>query len=256
MPWFPSKKRSWTPGKGKGKGGPPKKKSLTATVSALAKMVKKDHKILNSNIDYADFYVDYAAAINWEQFSYFQFMNPVGWTTTCRRNTNTVNSPDAMLKSIELSFNIFNNLSLLYLHFFVALVRPRDVWVPDLVGPNRLRLDVDYTDMGPGNSPSLNPQMFKVLAVWHLNTQTAAAGMDNSLVFKARSKKITLNQLLRAKPTTALGVSQQWRDMNDSNFNQTEKLYLLTWCNTFQGTPLGPSLPSIGTTMKFTTNAL
>lgn len=240
-------------GKGKGKGGPPKKKSLTATVSALAKIVKKDHQTIARSIDYADFYVDYAAAINWEQFSYFQFMNPVGWTTTCRRSTSTVTSPDALLKNIELSFNVFNNLSGLYLHYFVALVRPRDVWVPDLIGPNRLRADVDYTDMGPGNNPSLNPQMFKVLSVWSFNTQAAAAGMDYGFVYKARSKKINLNQTLRAKPTNALGASQQWRDMNDSNFNQTEKLYLLTWCNSFQGTPLGPSLPSIGVTMKFVT---
>jgi len=46
MPYYPSKKRSWKPGKGKGSGGPPKKKSLTATVSALAKIVKKDHKMI------------------------------------------------------------------------------------------------------------------------------------------------------------------------------------------------------------------
>ena len=243
-------------GKGKGKGGPPKKKSLTATVNALAKIVKKDHQTIARNLDFADFYVDYNASINWEQFSYFQFMNPSGWSSTCRRNPASATSPDCILKNIEMSFSVTNNLSLLYLHYYIALVRPRDVWVPDLIGPNRLRLDVDYTDMGPGHSPSLNPQMFKILGAWSFNTQTAAAGMDNALVWRGRSKKIYMNQRITAKPTSGLPASQQWRDMNDSNFNQNEKLYLLTWCNTFQGTALGPSLPIMGVTMKFVTTSL
>ena len=243
-------------GKGKGNGDPKKKKTLTATVNALAKIVKKDHQTIARNIDYADFYVDYNAAVNWEQFSYFQFMNPVGWTSTCRRNPATVTSPDCVLKTMDINFSVFNNLSLLYLHFFVALVRPRDVWVPDLIGPNRLRLDVDYTDMGPGHSPSLNPQMFKVVKTWEFNTQTVSAGLENNCVWRARSKKIYLNQRITAKPTTGLPASQQWRDMTDANFNQNEKLYLLTWCNTFQGTPLGPSLPIFGVTAKFVTCSL
>lgn len=242
--------------KGKGKGGPPKKKSLTATVSALAKIVKKDHQTIIRSIDYADFYVDYAAPINWESFSYFQFMNPSGWTSTCRRNTSSVSSPDCMLKSIQMSFNVTHGSGGLYYHYFIALVRPRDVWVPDLIGPNRLRLDVDYNDMGPGSAPSLNPLMFKVLQTWQFNTQAPAASMSSDLCYKSRSKNIYVNQRIQAKPTTIAGASQNWRDMNDSNFNQTEKLYVLTWVNTFQGTPIGASLPSIGVTMKFITNNL
>jgi len=255
MAWFPSKKRSWKPGKGKGSGGPPKKKSLTATVSALAKIVKKDHMAISKSIDYADYiYSANNAALPYEKWYGQSILFPSNWSSTCRRSNQTIISPEAQLKNMTVSICCNHNSTLLSISWYVAIVRAKIDWIPSTSFGSALRALVDFTDMGFGNAPVLNYDKFTILK--HYSFVTGQIGLGNPVSATARRVfNCKLNTVLKAAPETASTADQNWLGMNDTDIPTNQRLYVLTFVNAAGGVAWGTAnpVPSMYTSVRFTT---
>ena len=255
MPYYPSKKRSWKPGKGKGSGGPPKKKSLTATVSALAKIVKKDHQTIARSLDYADYlYSANNAAMPYEKWYGQSILFPSNWSSTCRRSNLTIISPEAQLKGMTVSVCCNHNSSNLAITWYVAIVRAKIDWIPSTSFGSALRALVDFTDMGFGNAPVLNYDKFTLLK--HYSFCTASIGQGAPLAGTARRVfKCKLNTLMKAAPDTSSSADQNWLGMNDTEIPTNQRLYVLTYLNCPGGVQWGTAnpVPSMYTSVRFTT---
>jgi len=256
MPWTPSKKRSWKnmSGKGKGSGGPPKKKSLTATVTALAKIVKKDHKMVAKSVDYTDYqFPETIAIVSYKVWGYTSLMQPNLWTSTCRRSNSTTISPETQLKNLTISICCNHGTSNYETSWFVAVVRPKKDWTPDLTSlVPILRGGVDFTDMGAGNAPILNYDKFVVLKSWSVTTNYVSQG-EPSQSTKRLVRNFRLNQTIRGSAQTVGSADQNWLGNTDSDFTNTDKLYVIYYGNTPQNAAWGALYnPSITIGARFT----
>lgn len=255
MPYYPSKKRSWKAGKGKGSGGPPKKKSLTATVSALAKIVKKDHQTIARSIDYADYlYSANNAAVPYTAWYGQSILWPANWTTTARRSNITTTSPEVQLKNMTVSVCCNHNSTNYAVTWYVAVVRAKIDWIPSTTFGSALRTLVDFTDMGAGNAPILNYDKFTILQQWSFCT--GSIGQGNPLSGTARrTKNFKLNTTIKASPENSGTSDQNWFSMNDTDIPTNQRLYILTYVNTPIGLAwaTGNPVPSMYTSVRFTT---
>jgi len=257
MPYYPSKKRSWKQmaGKGKGSGGPPKKKSLTATVTALAKIVKKDHKLIKNSIDYTDYlFPETIAIVSYKTWNYASLMQPVVWTSTCRRSNQTSISPETQLKEMHVSICCNHGTSNYETTWFVAVVRAKKDWIPDISNPSQLlRYNVDYSDMGAGNAPILNYDKFTVLKQWITSTNYVSQG-EPSQSTKRLNWKFRLNQTIKASAQTVGASDQNWYSNSEGDFDTSERLYILHYANTPSNASWGVLYnPSITVGVRFTT---
>ena len=257
MPY--SKKRSWKQmaGKGKGSGGPAKKKSLTATVSALAKIVKKDHSTIAKSIDYADyFYSANNAAVPYELFYGQSILFPVNWTQTCRRSNNTQTSPEATLKNLRLSICCNHGTTIYAITWYVALVRAKKDWIPSTLFGNALRTLVDYSDMGFGNAPVLNYDKFTILKQFKFETNLIGQGNPGHSHVQ-RSCDLKMNYTMRASVQNSTTADANWFTNIDTDFATSDRLYVLTYCNTPAGVNWSSGFgPSMFTGARFTTSQL
>ena len=255
MPYYPSKKRSWKSGKGKGNGGPPKKKSLTATVSALAKIVKKDHKLIKNSIDYTDFlFPESIAIVSYRTWNYNSLIQPVNWSFTCRRSNVVSTTPETQLKEVHVSICCNHGTSNYETAWFVAVVRAKKDWTPDTANPSTLlRTNIDWSDMGAGNAPVLNADKFVILKQWSVTTNYFSQG-EPSQSTKRLNWKFRMNQTLRASPQTSSNADQNWLTSTETDYETSDRLYILHYANTPSNASWGVLYnPSITVGVRFTT---
>ena len=246
MPWYPSKKRSWKnmSGKGKGSGGPAKKKSLTQTVSALAKIVKKDHKLIKNSLDYTDhLYPESIAIVSYRTWNYVSLLVPVMWQQTCRRANPSQTSPETQLKEMTVSVCCNHGTSAIETAWFVAVVRAKKDWVPNTAFPSTLLRDlVDFTDMGAGNAPVLNYDKFTVLKQWSVTTNYYNQGQPSEAT-KRLTKKFKMNYTIRSSPQTNATGDQSWSSNNETDFDTSDRLYVIYYANSPSNTSWGVLAP-------------
>ena len=244
-------------GKGKGSGGPAKKKSLTATVSALAKIVKKDHKTITQSLDYSDYlYTANNSAIGFEQFYGQSILFPVNWTATCRRSNAAAVSPEATLKHMDISVCCNHGATLYTVTWYIAVVRAKKDWIPSTLFGNSLRPFVDYSDMGFGNAPILNFDKFTILKTFTFKTNAIGQG-EPSITHQTRTFKTKMNLVLKASAQNTTSGDQNWVTNLDTDFDTSQRLYVLAYCDTPVGLQWGTGTgPSMYTAARFSTCAL
>ena len=238
-------------GKGKGSGGSAKKKSLTATVTALAKIVKKDHKMIAKSIDYSDYLFPGAiAAASYQTWNYLSLMQPIVWIPSLRRSNATAISPEVQLKEMNISICCNHGGSIYEASWFVAVVRAKKDWVPDAT--NVLRPDVDWCNMGPGSAPGLNQDKFVLLKSWSTTTSIQTQG-EPSQATKRLVWKFKMNQLIRASAQTVGSSDQNWITNTETDFEPHERLYVIYYANSPINLNWGSGLnPSITVGARFT----
>lgn len=234
-----------------------KKKGLAATVSALAKIVKQDHKTIAKSLDYADFYYSANnAALPYNQFYGQSILTPQNWTATCRRSNNNLTSPEALLKNMHVSLCCNHGSTLYQVTWYVAVVRAKADWIPSVLFGDYLRALVDYTDMGFGNAPILNFDRFTILKTFSFSSNAIGQG-DPTHTHQRRTANIKTNQLLKASPLSTIAAEQNWVTNLDTDFQTSERLYILTFCNTPIGLTWGNGQgPSMYTSVRFTTQQM
>lgn len=245
-------------GKGKGSGGGPKKKSLTATVSALAKIVKKDHQTIAKHIDYADFRTApvYFNPV-YENFLITPLIDPVNWISTCRRSPATDTSVEAVIKKVQIEVSLrHNNLdtSGSTINWVIICFSGKGDWYPTSSGSS-LRKDIDYGQLGAGCPVVLNNDNIVVHKRWNCRTKARTVGDTVTDSTCYRSHKMGLNRKLRRTPISSVTSDSNWKKMVVADFNTTEQIYCGVYADTVEGTAWS-AIPLISFTASFTVQML
>ena len=228
--------------------------NLQAQINTLAKVVKKDHKILAKAVDYTDYlYPEIISVVSYKMWNYASLIIPNMWVSTCRRSNSTTIQPEAVLKEMNLSFCCNHGLSNYETTWYVAVVRAKKDWVPNTAVPSEnLRNYVDFTDMGAGNAPILNYDKFSVLKSWTFSTTLISQGNPVTST-QRRFHKFKLNQAMKSSPTTIGTSDQNWIGNFESDFDTQDRLYVIHYANTPANAAWGTSYnPSITVGVRFT----
>lgn len=236
MAWH--KKRSYGKMAGKKYSGPPKKKSLTSTVQALAKIVKKDHQQITRSIDYADFrtaplYVNpvYQVAVC------APLIDPVNWISTCRRSQASTTSVEAIIKKMCLEVGIRHNVldtSGVTMVWNVIIFHGKGDWYPTT--SLNLRPDIDYAQMGVGLPLGFNEDNITILKRWTCRTRakTTGAPLGDSVCY--RTFHLKMNKKIKRTPIQVPATESSWLKMTQVDFTPPEQIYCGIYCDTPEGT--------------------
>ena len=91
-----------------------------------------------------------------------------------------------------------------------------------------LRLNVDYSEQGNGNSPLLNQDKFVVYKTWQFNIFNGATDPES---LKTRSLTLNLRQRIQAAPINTSSAQQLRRQMDDDAFTFVDRLYMIWYVN-------------------------
>ena len=227
---YSKKSRPFKPGNAK------RATTLQSQLDALKKVVKKDHQTIAKNIDWSDWYLpDWTLpAEAYDVFNASSLISPSQLVSTRRvSNMNTMEN-DAILKSITISIFYLHGASQSYISNNFYLVRPKDNWEPfySAVSYNKLRYNLDYTPMGPGNEPALNSDRFTILKKISFTSCPFITGADVKTDATKRIKwTIALNQKIMATPANTATSAQAWRTKTAGDFAHHDRLYLLWHCD-------------------------
>lgn len=212
------------------KGG---KKTIQSQINSLKKVVVKDHRLLSKSVDYTDYlFPETIAVVSYRTWNYASLIVPNTWAQTCRRSNAVMISPESQLKEMTVSFCCNHGTSNYETSWFVAVVRAKKDWVPNSSAPSTLLRDlVDFTDMGAGNAPILNADKFTILKSWSLTTNSISQG-EPSQATQRRTHRFKMNQTLRASNQTVATGDQNWLSNNETDFDTSDRIYVLHYANT------------------------
>lgn len=238
-------RRRYPARRGRRTGG---RSGLSGRINRVAKMATKTKNIVYGNIERSDWvYPEQAISPLHESWYCINFMFPQLWTASCRRSVVANESKETFIKFMTLEFNCEHGNSVSPIHWTVKVVRAVNDWIPTIL-PNALRLDVDYSDGGNGNSPMLNHDRIKTLKSWEFNT---FLGSTDPEYVKSRKHTFALNQRIEAAPISTLPAQQLWKELDDDAFAFDERIYLLVFCNTPANINFSPNSPRINIGCRF-----
>ena len=212
-------------------------------------MATKTKNIVYSNIERSDWvFPEQIVLPTYEFWGVVNFMYPFIWTASCRRSVVAEESAETFLKSMHLKFNCEHGATVTQLHWTIHVVRARNEWVPTILS-DALRLNVDYSEQGNGNSPLLNQDKFVVYKTWQFNILNGATDPES---LKTRSHTFNLRQRIQAAPINTSSAQQLWRQMDDDAFTFVDRLYMIWYVNSPGGISYSPNSPRLNISARFT----
>lgn len=162
------RRRSAKPNKSRIRWQKPTAANQKRQIQRVARVALRNAKILRSQRVWTDWFFGVQTdSLEVSKFKAIPLINPTAWTQGMRADLNVEDANNTYLRNMTLSFSCTSPTSTARVDWTIYLVtlnHHASDWVP--VNPStsldQLRGGLDYTYMGRGNSPLLNPMHFKL----------------------------------------------------------------------------------------------
>lgn len=228
------KRRSSRPSKTRIRYQPATARNQKKQIYRIAKLSLRNKRILDSQRTYADwFYGLQTDALEISKFKAFSIISPTNWTSTMREDLNVDDANNTWLRNVNISFacqSPTNTARMDWTLYLVTLRYHASDWTP--VSPttslDNLRGGLDYTYVGRGNAPVLNPQTFRLHAKRHFTTYPPALGEPSTLMQSGHMNKRLGFQLAQIHLQSNPG-GLRWVNMIDDDVLPMNRYYVLIY---------------------------
>lgn len=213
----------------------PTARNQRAQIRSLAKIVAYNRKVIRNATSYTDwFHLGNNTSPSGLWFG-TPLMSPQTWSAGNRQDADVIVSQNVFLRNMvfEASMNSNTKNQAVTIDMYIVTVRQNAAnWQPGAYPTGILSPDVEYTEMGIGNSVALNSGIFKVL----YNKQVKLFPRDNPEASEpdlldysgnpfATFRKVTVNLKLNMKIRSPAGIS--WKSLVMDALPPRQKIWLI-----------------------------